>query len=181
MLKLRFCFVSKFLSVYCLIVRFTLLLFLSSFLFPFSVSFHDNCDFCPKWKQCTIHEYAIFSTTFNRKYSIFQQNKNWIQSFGIAKVHVVYRHALLSTPLQLYKTTRIAFNSCNYSSTLLNTIAIIIICYNITHLLLSCVVLAFNDFENSSRRWAAWFNGCVLHWLIKFQFRSHVSTLWSFT
>lgn len=49
------------------------------------------------------------------------------------------------------KTIKIVFNTYSYIFTLSNTIKIIIICCNITHLLLLCVAIAFNDFDNSFR------------------------------
>ena len=62
--------------------------------------------------------------------------------------------------------------------TLLKTIELIIIYFNIRHfqLLLGVVLLVFITFENSSRK-CAWLNDFALHWLMKFWFFwCHVST-----
>ena len=44
-------------------------------------------------------------------------------------------------------------------------------------LLLLCVVICFHSSLNSQ----AWLNGGMLHWLLKFQFRSPLSTFWLLT
>ena len=58
----------------------------------------------------------------------------------LIKVHFVWgamalhiKNVLLSTPLQPYKTIKIALNTYNYIFILLNTIIIIIICFNIPY------------------------------------------------
>ena len=116
------------------------------------------------------------------KFDCIYQLKNWIQSFVVI---MTYKSFERSTSYM--KSGGVSYKKCtaiNAFTSLLNcyqSFTSLLNCYQSFYIPIKLQTIAFNPYNYIFILLNSRLNGFVLHWLMKFDFWSHMSTFWPIT